>query len=99
MRNGDVDELAEAILGLIGNPKRREELGIAAVRRSAEFNKGSHNRAWDRLIESGCVERQRINKRSYPPQIDWLEKACVSCWGRLDANSAVLLDSRGFSPW
>ncbi len=58
VRNGDVDELAEAILGLIGNPKRREELGIAAVSRSAEFNIGSHNRAWDRLIESSCVERQ-----------------------------------------
>jgi glycosyltransferase involved in cell wall biosynthesis len=63
VKNGDVDELAEAILGLIGNPKRREELGVAAIRRSAEFDKGSHNFAWDRLIESGCAERQKNEQK------------------------------------
>jgi len=63
VKNGDVDKLAEAILGLIGNPKRREELGIAAIRRSAEFNKSSHNFAWDRLIDSGCVMRQKNQRK------------------------------------
>ena len=65
VKNGDVDELAGAILGLIGNPKRREELGIAAIRRSAEFNKSSHNLAWDRLIDSGCVTRQKNEQKDF----------------------------------
>jgi glycosyltransferase involved in cell wall biosynthesis len=63
VKNGDVDELAEAILGLIGNPKRREELGIAAITRSAKFNKSSHNFAWDRLIDSSCVPRQKNERK------------------------------------
>jgi glycosyltransferase involved in cell wall biosynthesis len=66
VKNGDVEELAEAVLGLIGNPKLRKELGIAAIRRSAEFNKSSHNFAWDRLIDSGCVTRQKNEQKDSP---------------------------------
>jgi glycosyltransferase involved in cell wall biosynthesis len=54
VKDGDVDELSEAILELIGNSKLRAELGIAAISRAVEFNVKRHNFAWDRLIAYDC---------------------------------------------
>ncbi len=51
VENGNVDELARALLDLIGDPNLREQLGNAGIDRSAKFNLNPHNCAWDRLID------------------------------------------------
>lgn len=57
VENGNVDELANVLLNLIGDPNFREQLGHAGIDRSTKFNLDAHNRAWDHLID-GAFRRK-----------------------------------------